>query len=81
MTPVLWVALFLGAGAASELISPILAPNRVHRFPLNLMRSKDGPRTVLLIRIVGSAAIFGAILGVLGGFTVLAARALLKIIS
>jgi len=80
MTPLAWVALFLGTGAFSELISPLLAPNLVQRFPLKFMCAKLGePRTISFVRIICSTAIFGAMVGLLAGFLVFATKGLLRI--
>jgi len=81
MTPLVWVALFLGAGAFSELISPLLASNLVQRFPLKLMCAKVGElRTISFVRIICSTAIFGAMFGLFAGLSVFAAKGLLRII-
>jgi len=75
MTPIAWVAFFFGFGAIGELIVPLFAPRLVQWFPFNLMRGRAAePRALRFLRIILSGALFGAILGLLGGTLVWAVR-------
>ena len=81
MTPVAWITFFFGFGAIAELIAPLFTPRLVKWFPFNLMRGKTGePRAVCFLRIILTAALFGAILGLLGGTLILGARVVLNLV-
>lgn len=75
MTLVMWLVLFLSAGAVSEFA---IGSRLAGKFPLSLMRGQAGdPRAVQFLRIVSSAVVMGTILGLLGGCVALALRLLI----
>jgi len=76
MSPILWFIVLGGAPA-------IPLPQRVRKglynsFPLSLMRVHEGgSRLVALLRILFAIALFGCMMGLLGGATFMVVRALL----
>ena len=81
MTPIAWVAFFFGFGAIGELIAPLFAPRLARWSPFTLMCGKAGePPAVCFVRIILTAALFGAILGLLGGTLLLGARVVLNLV-
>jgi hypothetical protein len=74
MTPLGWGGCFIGVSSLAELTA-LLDPRLAERFPFRLMRSNPGEsRFALFARILGSALLFGAVVGLVGGSALLGAR-------
>jgi hypothetical protein len=74
MTPIVWLACFIAAGILGELMPPRLTARVGAIFSLG--RRADESRVRLFSRVVLSASLFGAIVGLAGGFGILTVKLL-----